>query len=80
MEEDKEGVSSQPQLKIDSDFLNFLQNEIPNLKISNFPINKDDLKAKNMLEGEAEEDREKQQSHGFYDILGLSKRQPRDPE
>lgn len=81
MEDEKEGPSQAPKVKIESDFLNLLQNEIPNLKFSSVPITKEDLASRNLLRGDSDSHTEQPtQSQGFFDILGLSKRQPRDKE
>jgi hypothetical protein len=79
MEEDKGQDNS--KLVVDNDFLSLLQNEIPNLKIATVPITKEDIKDKVMMQGyqEGSSDKPKAQS-GFFDILGLSKRNQADQE
>jgi hypothetical protein len=72
VEENKEHSKPMPNFKLDNDFLNLFQNEIANLKFSQFPITKDDLMTKQGAVGdkEVEVDKPKTQN-GFYDILGL---------
>jgi hypothetical protein len=79
MEEDKEPDNS--KLMIDNDFLSLLQNEIPNLKIATVPITKDDIKDKSMIKGYTEGNFEKSKvQRGFFEVLGISKRNLDDQE
>ena len=77
MEESKEQESSEPKMKINTDFLNILKDEIPNLKFTSFPVTKDDIKENNEEQNmDTEQNSEQKVNNGFYDILGLSKRGP----
>lgn len=80
MEEVKENQPvGQPKMKINNEFLNILKEEIPNLKVSNYSITKNDLK--NQSEEEQNESAasiNNKVNNGFYNILGLSKREIHD--
>lgn len=72
LEESKEHNKPMPNFKLDNDFLNLFQNEIANLKFSQFPITKDDLMTKQPVAADKETENEKPKTQkGFYDILGL---------
>lgn len=78
MEEQKGIEFSEEQFPVSSNNLfSILQKEIPDLKVANYPIVKEDLSGShsghNIHDDQIES---KPIPNGFFDILGLSKRNP----
>ncbi len=73
-EEDDYEMEQEP---VKNSFLSLLQREIPDLKVSNCQVHKEDISLTQNDEAIQEEEQSKDEAgDGFYDVLGLSKRSP----